>query len=169
MISSSSAHPPFWKTICHIFLSLVLYSVHLLMLLTVSCRLALDVEISTMSFAYMFLLLCVVWLLWLCIAILNKSELMESPCKTPFVSILKKYHVFAPMGRFQLESIYLYFPPSSQLVYLCFCPKGLQDRNINMLLIVHQCFLMTLSRKIVVLQALQATNKFYQQKCNIYF
>ena len=26
----------------------------------------------------------------------------------------KKYHVFAPMGRFQLESIYLYFPPSSQ-------------------------------------------------------
>ena len=29
----------------------------------------------------------------------------------------KKYHVFAPMGRFQLESIYLYFPPSSQLVY----------------------------------------------------
>ena len=23
------------------------------------------------------------------------------------------------------ESIYLYFPPSSQLVYLCFCPVGL--------------------------------------------
>ena len=37
----------------------------------------------------------------------------------------KKYHVFAPMGRFQLEIIYLYFPPSSQLVYLCFCPVGL--------------------------------------------
>ena len=30
----------------------------------------------------------------------------------------KKYNVFAPMGRFQLESIYLYFPPSSQLVYI---------------------------------------------------
>ena len=43
----------------------------------------------------------------------------------------KKYHVFAPMGRFQLESIYLYFPPSSQLVYLCFSP--VQDRNINIL------------------------------------
>ena len=28
----------------------------------------------------------------------------------------EKYHVFAPMGRFQLESIYLYFPPSSQLL-----------------------------------------------------
>ena len=27
----------------------------------------------------------------------------------------KKYHVFAAMGRFQLESIYLYFPPSSLL------------------------------------------------------
>ena len=38
-----------------------------------------------------------------------------------------KYHVFAPMGRFQLESIYLYFPPSSQLLHLCFC----QDRNTN--------------------------------------
>ena len=32
--------------------------------------------------------------------------------------ITKKYHVFAPMGRFQLESIYLYFPPSSQLVFM---------------------------------------------------
>ena len=37
----------------------------------------------------------------------------------------KKYNVFAPMGRFQLESIYLYFPPSSQLVYLCFCPDSI--------------------------------------------
>ena len=37
----------------------------------------------------------------------------------------KKYHVFAPLGRFQLELIYLYFPPSSLLVYLCFCPVGL--------------------------------------------
>ena len=37
----------------------------------------------------------------------------------------KKYHVFAPMGRFHLELIYLYFPPSSQLLYLCFFPVGL--------------------------------------------
>ena len=53
------------------------------------------------------------------------------------------------MGRFQLELIYLYFPPSSHLIYVCFCPvtstptrpvdnvvitkKGLQDRNIHML------------------------------------
>ena len=36
-----------------------------------------------------------------------------------------KYHVFAPMGRFQLELIYLYFPPSSHLIYVCFCPVGL--------------------------------------------
>ena len=46
----------------------------------------------------------------------------------------KKYHVFAPMGRFQLESIYLYFPPSSQLVNnVVIATKGLQDRNINIL------------------------------------
>ena len=62
------------------------------------------------------------------------------------------------MGRFQLELIYLYFPPSSYLIYVCFCPvncpsqetevtststrpvdnivittKGLQDRNIHIL------------------------------------
>ena len=52
------------------------------------------------------------------------------------------------MGRFQLESIYLYFPPSSQLLYLetevtstptrpvdnvLITTKGLQDRNINIL------------------------------------
>ena len=36
-----------------------------------------------------------------------------------------KYHVFAPMGRFQLELIYLYFPPSSHLIDVCFCPVGL--------------------------------------------
>ena len=52
------------------------------------------------------------------------------------------------MRNLSVESIYLYFPPSSQLVYLCFCPvglstptrpvdnvviatKGLQDRHIN--------------------------------------
>ena len=39
--------------------------------------------------------------------------------------ILKNIMFFAPMGRFQLELIYLYFPPSSHLVYLCFCPVGL--------------------------------------------
>ena len=37
----------------------------------------------------------------------------------------KKYHVFAPMGRFQLELSYLYFPPSSHQIYVCFCPVGL--------------------------------------------
>ena len=45
-----------------------------------------------------------------------------------FISNTKKYHVFAPMGRFQLELIYLYFPPSSHLVYVCF-----KDRNIHIL------------------------------------
>ena len=28
-----------------------------------------------------------------------------------------KYHVFAPMGRFQLELIYIYFPPSSHQIF----------------------------------------------------
>ena len=36
--------------------------------------------------------------------------------------IYTKKYVFAPMGRFQLELIYLYFPPSSHLIYVCFCP-----------------------------------------------
>ena len=51
----------------------------------------------------------------LCVRKVKSSRLLNT----------KKYHVFAPMGRFQLESIYLYFPPSSQLLYLCFCPVGL--------------------------------------------
>ena len=42
----------------------------------------------------------------------------------------KKYHVFAPMGRFQLESIYLYFPPSTPTRPV---DKGLQDRNTNII------------------------------------
>jgi len=41
-----------------------------------------------------------------------------------FINTLK-YHVFAPMGRFQLELIYLYFPPSFLLTVGCFCPVGL--------------------------------------------
>ena len=54
-------------------------------------------------------------------------------------SVLLNIMFFAPMGRFQLELIYLYFPPSSHLLYVCFCPvglittKGLQDRNIHIL------------------------------------
>ena len=36
-----------------------------------------------------------------------------------------KYHVSAPMGRFQLELIYLYFPTSFHLIVGCFCPVGL--------------------------------------------
>ena len=49
---------------------------------------------------------------------------------TFLIIITKKYHVFAPMGRFQLESIYLYFPtrPVDNVVI---ATKGLQDRNIN--------------------------------------
>ena len=32
---------------------------------------------------------------------------------------------YAPMGRFQLELIYLYFPPSFDLTVGCFWPVGL--------------------------------------------
>ena len=59
------------------------------------------------------------------------SRMLPSISMEPWAAIkqgllnTKKYHVFAPMGRFQLESIYLYFPPSSQLLYLFFCPVGL--------------------------------------------
>ena len=35
-----------------------------------------------------------------------------------------KYHVFAPMGRFQLEIIYLYFSPSFHITVGSFCPVG---------------------------------------------
>ena len=46
-----------------------------------------------------------------------------------------KYHVFAPMGRFQLESIYLYFPPTSTptkpVDNVVIATKGLQDRSTN--------------------------------------
>jgi len=44
---------------------------------------------------------------------------------TYLITNTKKYHIFAPMGRFQLELIYLYFPPSSYLIYVGFCPVGL--------------------------------------------
>ena len=36
-----------------------------------------------------------------------------------------KYHVFAPMGKFQLGLIYLYSPPSFHQTVSCFCPVGL--------------------------------------------
>ena len=72
----------------------------------------------------------------------------------------KKYHVFAPMGRFQLESIYLYFPPSSQLVE----NKGklihLILFNLNKNKFLHyiqyteNCFLAIISIKLVFIQFL---------------
>ena len=55
----------------------------------------------------------------------EKEKIIDNIVNEVFACIYintKKNHVFAPMGRFQLESIYLYFPPSSQLLYLCFCP-----------------------------------------------
>ena len=41
----------------------------------------------------------------------NKNSIQEEiKCRLKVGINTKKYHVFAPMGRFQLESIYLYFP-----------------------------------------------------------
>jgi len=40
-----------------------------------------------------------------------------------------KYHVFAPMGRFQLKLIYLYFPLSLNLTVGCFCSEQLTTVN----------------------------------------
>ena len=53
-----------------------------------------------------------------------------SSCKHRQKESLSKHGSDLQMRYFQLcsyklESIYLYFPPSSQLVYLCFCPVGL--------------------------------------------
>ena len=46
------------------------------------------------------------------------EQVMEFNYLVVDITNTKKYHVFAPMGRFQLELIYLYIPPSSHLVYL---------------------------------------------------
>ena len=82
-----------------------------------------------------------------------KITILDLYLKHDFLNTFK-YHVFAPMGRFQLESIYLYFPPSSQLLSTVNCSsqetevtstptkpvdnvviatKGLQDRKIQQL------------------------------------
>ena len=53
---------------------------------------------------------------------LEKLQFKINPNIKQLASNTFKYHVFAPMGRFQLELIYLYFPPSSHLIYVCFCP-----------------------------------------------
>jgi hypothetical protein len=55
-----------------------------------------------------------------------------------------KYHVFAPMRRFQLELIYLYFPssfctevtstPTKPVDNVVITTKGLQDGNNNCLM-----------------------------------
>ena len=44
------------------------------------------------------------------IAVLRHLRYYNSTVWIIFHINTKKYHVFAPMGRFQLESIYLYFP-----------------------------------------------------------
>ena len=87
------------------------------------------------------------------------------------------------MGRFQLELIYLYFPPSSHLIYVCFCPvncptqktevtstptrpvdnvvittKGLQDRNIHILDVT------TVENKGKLI--LRRVNKYFSEKLN---
>ena len=42
-----------------------------------------------------------------------------------------KYHVFAPMGRFQLELIYLYFPPSFHQIVVLSLMEGRWKIKVN--------------------------------------
>ena len=42
-----------------------------------------------------------------------------------FVVIIRFTHNFPHVKLIALELIYLYFPPSSHLIYVCFCPVGL--------------------------------------------
>ena len=59
----------------------------------------------------------------------QRRNLIGLPSYTQILDIIKSILLnimfFAPMGRFQLELIYLYFPPSPHLLYVCFCPVGL--------------------------------------------
>ena len=69
------------------------------------------------------------------LCLLVSGSCLEIHDSSPVITRLKKsfkYHVFAPVGRFQLELIYLYFPLSFHLIVGCFCPV-IQDRN-NLLL-----------------------------------
>ena len=55
------------------------------------------------------------------------------------IFITKKYHVFAPMGIFQLELIYFFFclevtsTPTRPVDNVVITTKGVQDRKINIL------------------------------------
>ena len=51
-----------------------------------------------------------------------KVELKTKHILSILLNIVFFFFFFAPMGKFQLELIYLYFPPSSHLLYVCFCP-----------------------------------------------
>ena len=56
---------------------------------------------------------------------INKGRAITAMVNGVLCNNTFKYHVVAPMGRFQLELIYLYFPPSFHLTVGCFCPVGL--------------------------------------------
>ena len=60
------------------------------MLFTTSWKLALDVEISTKSSAYIYIVVAVCYVAFVmsCVTMLNRNWLMGSPCKTPFVCLI---------------------------------------------------------------------------------
>ena len=71
-------------------------------------------------------------------SVVRKRQIPRKKNKLQIYINTKKYHVFAPMGRFQLELIYLHFStvvPSSIFMYInvVITTKGLQDININIL------------------------------------
>ena len=67
--------------------------------------------------------LCVSSSLWLQeVCLFLTTSIHESAgCTLWFINTFK-YNVFAPMGRFQLELIYLYFPPSFHQFFLSCMP-----------------------------------------------
>ena len=66
-----------------------------------------------------------------CVCVMKTFKYLDS-----LLTILLNIMFFAPMGRFQLELIYLYLPPSSHLRpvdNVVITTKGLQDKNIHIL------------------------------------
>ena len=58
-----------------------------------------------------------------------------------------KYHVFEPMGRFQLELVYLYFPPSFHLTVVSVDGTTVENKGKLILIKTMLCFIWHLGLK----------------------
>ena len=85
------------------------------------------VKVSVNSCISLFIIIIIIIIIMMIIIVIIQVEILtgKPTGKRPLGRPRRRWEDNIRMDLEKIESIYLYFPPSSQLLYICFCPVGL--------------------------------------------